>query len=140
MSLATALVAIKTGNATLNTLISTRFHPDVLPQGVTLPAVRFQMISRVQPDYSFQGRPDLANVRVQLDGYAATEVARAALRAAMLGAFVPVSTRVEGSYGSETILDIRIEGEREGLEMLDTNTQARRISMDLIVNMRESQS
>jgi len=137
MSLHAALVAIKTADSTLNTLISTRFHPDVLPQEVTLPAVRYQVISRSRPDYAFQGRPHLSNPRVQLDGYAATSALRTTLRSALIGAFLP-TTRVAGSYGGETILDIRIDNEREGLEMLDTGTQSFRISMDLIVDMRES--
>jgi hypothetical protein len=47
MSLQTALVAIKSANSTLNSLIGTRFSPDILPQEVTLPAVTFQIISRV---------------------------------------------------------------------------------------------
>ncbi len=137
MSIQTALVAIKTADSTLNTLIATRFHPDVLPQNVTLPALTFQVISRIRPDYAFQGRPELSNIRVQLDGYAATSVLRTTLRAALIGCFLP-TTRVAGSYGGETILDIRIVNEREGLEQLDLETQAYRISFDLIVDIREA--
>lgn len=137
MSIQTALVAIKTANSTLNTLIGTRFHPDKLPQKVTLPCVRFQVISRPRPDYTFQGRPSLSNPRVQLDGYAASSVDRTTLRSALIGCFLP-TTRVNGSYGGETIFDIRIDNEQEGEEMLNTNTEAFRISMDLIIDMRES--
>lgn len=136
MSVQTALVAIKTANSTLNTLISTRFNPDVLPQNVTLPAVTFQVISRTR-EHAFQGRPHLSNVRVQLDGYAATSALRTTLRSALIAAFLP-TTRVSGSWGGETLFDIRFENEIEGTDMLDTQTQAYRITIDLIVDIVEA--
>jgi hypothetical protein len=135
MSVQTAMVAIKTANSTLNTLIGTRFHPDALPQNVTLPAVTFQVISRTR-EHAFQGRPHLSNTRVQVDGYAATSAARTTLRSALIGAFLP-TTRVNGSWGGETLFDIRIENEIEGIEQMDTQTQAYRITMDLIVDIVE---
>jgi hypothetical protein len=137
MSIQTALVAIKTADSTLNTLIGAKLRPDAFERSDTVPMVKFQVISRPRPDYAFAGRPHLSNVRVQLDGYAATAALRAALRTALIGAFLP-TTRVNGSYGGETILDIRIVNEREGIEMLDTSIEAYHISMDLIVDIREA--
>lgn len=143
MSLQTALVAVKTANSTLNTLVGTRFHPDKLPQktqGQTwaqyLPIVRFQVISRTR-SYPFGRRASLSHARVQLDGYAATEAARTTLRAALISAFLP-TTRVSGSYGGETLQDIRFDNEREGVDMLDTDTAAYRISIDTIVDLVEA--
>jgi hypothetical protein len=137
VSIATALVAIKTANSTLNTLIGEKFRADALDQADTVPMVRFQVISRPRPDYTFARRPQLSSVRVQIDGYAATSALRTALRTALIDCFMP-STRLNGSYGGETILDIRIVNEREGIEMLNTNVKACRITLDLIVDMRES--
>ena len=137
MSLQTALVAIKSANATLNNLIGTRSHPNVLPQGVTLPAVRFQEISRVFPDYAFAGRPQLANIRVQIDGYAATSALRTTLRTALFGCFLP-ATRLSGSYGGETLLDLRVIDGHDDVEMLDTTTEAYRVRMDLICDFQWS--
>ena len=130
MSVATALVAIKTANATLNALVGTRFNPDVLPQGVALPAVRFQQISK--PNSNAMG-PRIVNYhpRVQMDGYAASPVLRSALRLAMVNAFYGYS----GTIGGETIKSILIDNERDDVEMLDTNTQAFRVGIDFIVDM-----
>jgi len=129
VSIQTALVAIKTANSTLNTLISTRFHPDALPQGVTLPAVSFQVISR--PNYNAMG-PTLVDyhARVQMDGYASSSINRTTLRSAMVGAFYGFS----GSAGGETIKAILIDNEGEDIEMLDTNTQAYRIRIDFTID------
>lgn len=137
MSLQTALVAIKSANSALSTLIGTRFHPNKLEQGEILPAVRFQEISRTFPDYAFSGRPQLANIRVQLDGYAMTQAQRTTLRTALIGCFLP-TTRVSGSYGSETVLDIRIIDGDDGLEMLGTKTEAYRCRMDLMCDFQWS--
>ncbi len=130
MSLQTAMVAIKTANTALNALIGTRFSPDTFTQEVTLPAVTFQIISRV-PDHAMT--PVMVNhhMRVQMDGYAATSVLRTALRTAIVSAFYGYS----GSIGGEAIKSILIDSERESVEMLDTVAQAYRISIDFIVDM-----
>ena len=87
MSLATALVALKTADATLNTLISTRFSPDVTTQGQTLPFVVFQEVSRTRVKTWGVALPPLFHSTVLLKCYAATEVLRAALVTAVLDAF-----------------------------------------------------
>lgn len=139
MSLQTALVAIKTANTTLNTLIGTRFHPDKLPQEVVMPCVRFEEISRNELDWTFARRPQLVRIRVQLDGYAESSALRTTLRAAVMGCFLP-ATRISGTYGGETVLDIRTEGGLSEVEMLDTETEAYRFTRDLIIEFRFSES
>lgn len=131
MSIQTALVAIKTANSTLNTLIGTKFNPDVTPQGTGLPFVSFQVISR--PNSSAMG-PAIVNYhpRVQIDGYAATSALRTALRSALVGCFYGYSN---SSIGGENIKSILIDNERESDEMLDTSTEAYRISIDFIVDL-----
>lgn len=130
MSVQTALVAIKTANSTLNTLVSTRFHPDKMPQKVVFPAVCFQVISR--PNTNAFG-PAIANYRprVQMDGYTTTSALRTALRTALVNAFYGYS----GTIGGETIKSILIDNERETVEMFDTETEAYRISIDFRVDL-----
>lgn len=133
MSVQTALYAIRAADATLAALISTRLYPDVLPQEATLPAVRYQVIGRQRP-YTFgNSLPSMATIRVQMDGYAGTSVNRSTLAAALRGAF----NRAQGSYGGETVVDIRIENELEDIEMLNTNTEAYRIMLDMVINLEE---
>lgn len=134
MSVQTALVAIKTAHNGLNTLVGTRFHPDKWEQGSALPAIVFQVVDRVERSYTFGVVPDILQYRVQVDGYAATAALRTALTVQMRSAF----NRTRGTYGGETIIDIRIEGERESVEMLDQQSQARRISMDLLIDIQGS--
>lgn len=138
MSVQTALVAIKTANTVLNDLVGKRFRPDKLVQGGAFPQCRFQVISRRRHDYTFAKRATLATVRVQLDGYAETDELRAALRIALINCFTPATRINNASYGGETILDIRIDGEYEGEEMLDTNRQCSRITLDLLVDIVET--
>lgn len=131
MSIQTALVAAKTANATLQALIGTRFHPDVLPQGVTLPAVCFQVISRPNSNAFTPVIVDY-HPRVQMDGYAATSALRTTLRSALVGCFYGY---VNASIGGENIKSILIDNERESVEMLGTSTEAFRISIDFRVHL-----
>ena len=87
------LYARLTGNAGLAALVGTRVHPDMLPQAVTYPAIRYVQVSRVEvvrkPVAAGGVGAGLAIVRgtFQLDCYAATykqahQVAMAAAAAA----------------------------------------------------------
>ena len=135
MSVQTALVAIKTADSTLNTLIGTRFYPDVLPQTKAFPAVRFQIISRTR-GYTFGLVAQLNRPRVQMDGYAASSIDRTTLASAMRGAFM--GYRNSSAIGGETIQGIRLDDEEESIEMLDTGTEAYRVRMDFICDFEES--
>jgi hypothetical protein len=121
MSIATALVAIKTANATLNTLIGTRFHPDALPQDVTLPAVCFQEVSRTR-DYTFGvALPPLSHPVVMMKCYATTSVGRNALAAAVRAAFTSTTSQ---SVGGVTVDGMSIDNEFSGgVELLGTSAE-----------------
>ena len=122
MSLATALVALKTANSTLNTLIGTRFHPDVAPQGQTLPFVVFQDVSRTRDKTFGVALPPLSHPAVMMKCYAATSVLRSALAAAVLAAFCS-TTAV--SAGGHTVHGIEVDNELSGgTELLGTSTEA----------------
>jgi len=122
VSLNTALVTMKTANSTLNSLISTRFHPNVAPQGVTLPCIVYDVPTRVREKYFGAPVPRLSHAVVVMKCYAATSVARSALAAAALAAF---ATYTPATVGSLDIDGIEIDNEVDGgVEMLDTNTEA----------------
>jgi hypothetical protein len=138
VSLQTALVAIKTANSALNTLVGTRFHPDGLPQNIAMPAVCFREISRIRQEgmgYVVANR----RPRVQMDGYVKSTrsggtTSVETMRDALIAAFYGYS----GTIGGETIKAIRIDNEIRnpaGFEMVDQNTEADRIMIDFIVDM-----
>ena len=96
MSIQTAIVAMKTADTTLNTLVGQRFRPDVLAQQETLPAVCFQEISRPR-DFSFGiALPTLSHPMVLMKAYAATSAARSALASAIRTAFSKVVSQSAG--------------------------------------------
>lgn len=84
------LYARLTGNAGLASLVGTRLHPDMLPQNVTYPAIRYLQVSRVEvirkPVTAGGVGAKLAIVRgtFQLDCYAKTykQVQQVAIAAA----------------------------------------------------------
>jgi len=138
MSLQTALVAMKTANSTLNTLVGTRFHPDALPQAVTLPAIRFQEISKV-PAYTYGLASPLWRIGVQMDGYVqsarsgGTAGARATLETAIRGCFTQSSSL---TIGGETLQGVYVDSEAEDIEMLDANSEADHVRTTLVVWMQ----
>lgn len=83
----------------LNALVADRVYPVVLPQGVTLPALTYQVISDV-PESDLDGDSDLRNLRVQVygwsEGYAECKNIALQIRAAMDGAQAFSATRTTG--------------------------------------------
>lgn len=126
---ATAMLAIKASDSDLNTLVGVRFYSDSMPQKVELPCACFTVISRTN---SAAMTPVVVNyhTRLQVDGYAATAAGRAELRDAIVAAFYGFA----GVIGGKTIKCILIDNERETIEMLDTKTQAYRVSIDFMVD------
>lgn len=122
MSLNTALVALKTANSTLNTLVGERFCPDVLPQGVTFPAVRFQELNRQRPYTWGVPLPPLCQSIVLMAAYASSPAARSTLADAIRAVFTSVTSQ---TAGGETVTGMMIDNEFSGgVEMLDTNVEA----------------
>ena len=135
MSLHTALVAIKTANSTLNTLIWTRFHPDILPQNVTLPAVTFQDISRTRDDTWGVALPPLSHPSVLMKGYAATSALRSTLASALRAAFTSATSQTAGGH---TVEGMTLENELSGgVELLGTSTEAYVVVLYIRVHIKE---
>lgn len=136
MSLNTALVTMKTNNMALNTLVGTRFHPNVAPQGTALPFIVYDVHTRL-PEKTFGVPiPRLSHATVVLKCYAATSVLRSALVAAALAAFCTYTPATVSSLDFDGIeLDNEIDG---GTEMLDTNTEAYLQILYLKVHAKET--
>lgn len=88
MSATTELVGVLEASAGVTALVAQRIYPVTLPQGVTLPAIRYQVVDDV-PELSHSGGSNLAQVRVQLTvcatTYAGAEAVARALRGALHG-------------------------------------------------------
>lgn len=133
MSLHSAILAIKDANTTLNALVGQRFSWDELKQGTALPCIRLQVVSRIDNDKVFNSNPTFSTARVQMDCYAATSIKRTALRDAVIGAFQGYS----GTIDNEVIQRIRKASERETKDLINTNVEAYRISIDFMVPIYE---
>jgi uncharacterized protein DUF3168 len=90
-----ALRAYLLSDATIAAAVGgTRVHPTVLPQGVKLTSIVFNVISEVT-DHHMQGASGLVMVRMQIDAYAQTTDAADALARA-------VKERIDGVHGTWT--------------------------------------
>ena len=85
MSISTGLYAYLTGYAGLTALIVKRLYPLVLPQGVTLPAVRYQRISTSRLR-SHSGPSGLAYPTFQFSVHAGTAASADAVAAQLTAA------------------------------------------------------
>lgn len=130
MSIGTALVAIKSADSTLNALIGDRFHPNVLPQGVTLPAAWFQ-VDDVERFHTFGPSNAVYIATVSVNGFASSAADRTTLASALRGAFGTYGKNA--SIGGEAIEGIVIESEDDAVEMLGSNVEAYRVRMVLRV-------
>ena len=129
MSLSSALVAIKSANSALNTLIGDRFNPNIRPQESASPSVRYTVISKTNANAM---SPVIVNyrARVQMDCYASTSVNRSSLRSAVVTAFYGYA----GVIGGETIRSILIDHELEGVESVGQVAEIFVSTIDFIVD------
>lgn len=83
-----SLVSLLTtgGGNPVAAIIGTRCYPDVLPQGVTYPAIRYQRISTPRAQYrTLDGRANYASPRMQVDCFALNRSGAIALAQAVYG-------------------------------------------------------
>lgn len=69
MKIEEALFSHLKSHAGLSALVGTRIYPQIMPQGVTMPAVTYQKISGPR-EYSHGGPSELAHPRFQLSCWA----------------------------------------------------------------------
>jgi hypothetical protein len=101
-----------TSHAGLSALIGSRCYPDQLPEDVTLPALRYQLVSTPPQDYRDHDSnpPDRWIYRYQIDGWDSTPDAAATLGQEMKNAFEGWANgtavgwcRVENEFGERDI-------------------------------------
>lgn len=83
MAVGDVMFARATDHSGVSALIGTRCYPLMLPQRPTLPAMTYQVISRVQRE----SEPCVQQIRVQVDSWAATYAGAQALAAAVRAAY-----------------------------------------------------
>lgn len=128
MSVTSALVALVTGNPLVSNLIAARMYPTRLPENVTLPAIKYQVIDTI-PNYAHDGDLGWDTVRIQLDMHGATATDAMSVRDAVRSAV----TGFRGISDTETIDGIRIASI---LQDHDPELNQYREIMDLLVQHR----
>lgn len=76
------LLAVLEANVGVSALVGARIYPMILPQRVTLPAIRYQVISTI-PQPTHNGASGLRQYRIQLSVHAATYSAAQAVAEAL---------------------------------------------------------
>lgn len=94
-----------TADATVTSLVSTRIYPLRLPQNITLPAIRYQLIQQTS-DHNFTGYSEFGYADIQFDAYAATALSAAAIADAIR---LAVGFK-RGTYGTVYIQSVHPTG------------------------------
>lgn len=127
MRLDELLFAALTNDATVAGLVAARVYPQKLPQSPTLPAITYQIISRVPTE----ANTELFDIRLQLDSWATTYAGSQALAGAALSAL----RFYRQSAGGNTILSIYDANQSDAYE---DEREIWRAIVDVIVIYHES--
>jgi len=131
MSVEAGLRAHLVADATVNDIVSGRIY-NLLPQGVTYPAIRFQRIS-VSRFVTLDGPNDLTGVRMQVDcfdsDYAIAKDLATKVRQSLNG--------VTDLLGAVTIDNVTLEGGDTDLTSQDGDSITRQVSLDFVVQLNE---
>ena len=130
MSLETGLYTALTGDAGVSALVGTRIYPEIMPQGVTYPAISYQRISTTRTNM-LSGVDDFTQVRVQVDCWDDSYSGVKALSAAVKSAIDGVT-----ALGTEAVHHCFMDSERD-LSQFDGDREDRRVSMDFMVYLNE---
>ena len=127
MSIETGLYAYLTANSGVSAIVSTRLYPLKLPQGATLPALAYQLISNARPHDITAGPTGHAFPRFQITSYAESYSAAKSLAAAVRSAL----DGYRGAMGSETgVGGVALIGERDSFE---TETEYPSVQQDYLI-------
>lgn len=122
-------------------LIVARWYPDELPQGATVPAVVYELISGDEEGH-LGGRVEVSHVRMQLDAIALTRTAAVALADAIRGNdTTPGLSGFRGNMGSVFIEGVSVaSGLRCSTEELESGSDRRyRIaSRDYLISFQDA--
>ena len=95
------------GTAAVAAILGTRIYPDHLPQGATLPAAVYFVVSGTD-EVDLAGMSGVAHARVQIDAYATTRTAANALSTAVRDALAATHNR--GLWGTVATLGTTPQG------------------------------
>ena len=127
--IAQALYTRLSGYSGLTSLVSTRIYPNVLPQGVTYPAVSYHRVSTVR-NSAMGSDIGVASPRFQLDAWGATYSDALSVKAQLKSAM----ERWTGTVDSVEVLDTYIMNE---YDLYDSTVPIHRILIDVEINHRE---
>ena len=130
MSLETGLYTALTADSTLSGLVGSRIYPEIMPQGVTYPAVSYQRVSTGRTNL-LSGVDDFTEVRVIIDcwddSYSGVKAVADAVKSAIDGVTVLGAQSIQHCF-MESMSDLsQIDGDRED----------RRVSMDFLIYLNE---
>lgn len=139
MTVSQAIRDLLLRTAPVTAIVSSRIYRLVLPQSVTLPAVRVQRIDENE-ELQLRGPSGIQVARVQVDSVSLSGAQAETLDAAVHGDGVMTGLRafhgfVDGSPGSFEILLIRPAGVREGYDALELKQY--KVMRDYFVTYRE---
>lgn len=123
-SLEEAVVSRAVAHTGLNDLISGRIYASMSIQDPTLPYLTFQRISATR-NRTFGKRAQLVHARVQIDAFAASPES-----------LVTLVAQVEEAFDNTTfgiVVDSALENELSDIDMLDTETQTARQTLDFVM-------
>ena len=95
------------GTVAVAAIVGTRIYPDHLPQGATLPAAVYHVVSGTD-EVDLAGMSGVAHARVQIDSYATTRAAANALSTAIRDALAATHNR--GLWGTVATLGTTPQG------------------------------
>ncbi len=103
----TILYTHLTTDTTLTSLVSNRIYPDLMPQNVTLPGIRYSLIDRTE----LLAKPEVVafrfmQARYQFDIFAKTYGAAKSIESALVACLYAFGPSVSSSVVSTRVIDI----------------------------------
>lgn len=130
MSLETGLYTALTSDSTISGLVNSRIYPEIMPQGVTYPAISYQRVSTVRSQM-LSGVDDFTQVRVIIDcwddSYSGVKAVADAVKSAIDGVTV---------LGAQSIQHCFMDGMSD-LSQIDGDREDRRVSLSFIIYLNE---
>ena len=126
MSLETGLYTALTSDSTVSGLVGSRIYPEIMPQGVTYPAISYQRISTVRT-VMLSGVDDFTQVRVMIDcwddSYSGAKALASAVKSAIDGVTV---------LGAQSIQHCMMDSMTD-LSQIDGDREDRRVSLSFLI-------
>lgn len=126
------LRAFLLADSTVSGLLATRIYPNYLPQGVTVPAVTYQVISE-ERGHVMARRDGVPATRIQIDIWGSTWLSSRAVDAAIVDRLDDYKGLLDGA-GSTKVQGVFVDTQRT---MYESEPELHRISRDCFVWFEE---